>query len=136
MPKCRAKIVGTGEEVKGYYCEIGDKHFILTDDSQVVDRGPKGIEVAGFVEVKPETLAMFTTIRDKNKVEIYGSFLINDPILINGRMTKGGDRVRGIIDGEECEWDIVWETDDMLGWSIDNTNMPCEVVGRIADKDD
>lgn len=49
----------------------------------------------------------------------------------NDKETYQNDIVRGTIDDELHIWQVVWETDDMLGWSIDNTNEPFEVIGNI-----
>ncbi len=49
----------------------------------------------------------------------------------NGKEIYEGDIVHGLIDEEEHSWGVAWETDDMLGWSIDKTNEPLEVIGNI-----
>ena len=124
MTKYRARRKDTGEEIKGHYFKAGNKHYITLNNAEVTEYGVDGEMLYGFVEVVPETISFYTTIDDRNGTEIYGS------IFIDGKMTKGGDKIQGTIDGEECEWDVVWETDDILGWSIDSTNEPLEVIGN------
>ncbi|MBW8036750.1 MAG: hypothetical protein FVQ79_14270 [Planctomycetes bacterium] len=49
--ECIGQRVDGGGEVKGVYCVVDGKHYILEGSAQVADEGPRGIEVAGFVEV-------------------------------------------------------------------------------------
>jgi len=91
MIKFRAKRKDNGEEIKGFLfvCSGDNIPYILEANCCACEMCNRGCEppiiFAGWVEVIPETIAMYTTINDKNKVEIYGSIEIDD------KMTKGGD---------------------------------------------
>lgn len=56
IDKCSGKRVDGGGDVTGFYCEVDGKHYILEESAQVADTGPRGIEVAGFVEVTEESV--------------------------------------------------------------------------------
>lgn len=109
--KFRGKRKDNGKEIKGFYFEVqgfteNTKSMIIVD--AVYDRKSISIDVAGrqmaCYEIHPESVAMFTTLLDKNKKEIYGS------IPINGKMSRGGDLIDACPDGTRryirtVEWD-------------------------------
>lgn len=101
--KFRGKRKDNGKEVKGYYFKIKDKHYIIPDDARILPLGytlgPPTLD--GFIEVIPSSIAMSTTVLDKNNKEIYGS------IPIDGEMTEGKDRVKLNEHGPICE--IRWQ---------------------------
>lgn len=85
-----------GEEVKGWYCKVRGRHYIIPDDARVLPLGytdgPPCLE--GFVEVIGESVGQSIGKFDKKRTkkypkgqEIYGS------IEIDGKMSKGGDIV-------------------------------------------
>ena len=57
--KVRAKLVENSREVKGWYCPVEDKHYVIFDDAELrpleasVDMG-----IDGFLEVDPETVEL------------------------------------------------------------------------------
>jgi len=59
-----------GKWVYGGHAEIEGKNYILLEDAQITDEGPRGIEVAGFIEVIPETVGQSTSLKDKNGKEL------------------------------------------------------------------
>jgi len=78
--KCRAltdakliSITGveTRREVKGYYCQVEDKHYIILDDAEYCPLAGYGEFIKGFVEVDPETVRQFIGKLDKDRIEIY-----------------------------------------------------------------
>ena len=83
MVKFRGK-TKEGKEVKGYYCYVQKKHYIILSGAFISPQN--GIHY--YSEVIPSTIAQFTGLKDKNKVEIYGS------IEIDGKMSEGGDIVK------------------------------------------
>lgn len=93
MTKYRGKRVDNGEWVEGYFykktlCDgNGECCYIKFD-------GNNGIEII------PETIALFTTLTDKNGKEIFGS------IPVNGVMSRGGDVV--FFKRLDCNLTIRW----------------------------
>ncbi len=86
--KFRGKRKDNGEEVKGWYIEHPFSDDLTKFVSCIIqDERP--------YEVIPETVAMFTTLLDKNKKEIYGS------IPIDGKMSRGGDIIEW-EDSDDC----------------------------------
>lgn len=81
MIKFRGKaLTRPGRWFEGDLLRDGSKVWIFPPDEEAaIDKH----------RVTPETIAMYTGLEDKNKKEIYGS------IPINGKMSKGGDIVKG-----------------------------------------
>lgn len=73
--KFRAKRIGNGELVEGYYFKTDNRYFITNENPF-------------SVEIDHTTLAMATGQTDKNGVEIFGS------VPVDGVMSRGGDVVR------------------------------------------
>jgi len=63
--KCRAKIIGEDEVVKGYHFELKDKHYIILDTAEIGNYGVDGEMLYGFVEVDPETIKQEQESRSK-----------------------------------------------------------------------
>ena len=85
IPKCRGK-TKEGKWVYGWYIEpynAGGKSFIAVGHLEHGEFTPT------IYEVIPKTVGMSTGLKDKNDKEIYGS------IKIDGKMSKGGDIVKG-----------------------------------------
>lgn len=77
-----------GKVVEGYYVRsFHGQHIILPKEGCCRLSG-NNFHGAG-VEVLPSSLAMSTTIFDKNETEIFGSFEYEP-----GKMSEGGDNVR------------------------------------------
>lgn len=58
--------------VKGWYCKIEGKSYIIPDDSKMVQVDYTFVlGVVGFVEVFPESVGQSTGLKDKNNVEEY-----------------------------------------------------------------
>lgn len=70
--KCRG-FTEKGDEVKGYYCKVNNKHYIIpsTTDTGFDHSGRYPETIVGFVEVLPETVGQFTDLKDKNGKETY-----------------------------------------------------------------
>ncbi len=86
-------------EVKGYWCKVQGKHYIVFDDAEYdncacVNENYQPA-ISGFVEVLPSSLAMSTGIEDKNGVEIFGSFPVD------GVMSEGGSDIKILKEGFE-----------------------------------
>ena len=86
-----------GKEVKGYYCKVQNKHYIILGNAKVysiVGLAPvaglrlSGEFLEGFIEVDPESISQFVGIKDENNQDMYGS------IPIDGKMSRGGDRIK------------------------------------------
>ncbi len=101
-------LTDTKQWVEGWYCQVGDRHCIISDDAQLM---PTGIEVKyrsidGFVEVDPETVGQETGIKDKNgKEEVY----VGDDIYFSMSQTqhyKGYVKwsEKGLCYVVECYW--------------------------------
>ena len=87
--------INTGEQVFGYYCKIMEEHYILTNNVDIREfEGGSIIDDfefvyrSDFIKVHPESIAMNTTMHDKNKKPIYGSITLPD-----GTKTRGGDKI-------------------------------------------
>jgi len=68
-----------GEWVKGWYCKVEGKHYIILDDAKIVTSlyGPRFNNVIkGFNEVIPDTVSQYTGFKDTKKTEIYKHDLI------------------------------------------------------------
>lgn len=59
--KCRAKKIGTDEEVEGYYCKVGDKHYIIPKDAYFINMsdalGEDTDALFDVIEIDPETMS-------------------------------------------------------------------------------
>ncbi len=96
-------VTKSGEVVEGYwwYHPFYKKHFIrVTNNRELID-----------YEVHPASLAQNTTVKDKDGKPIFGSFEVE------GKMTRGGDRIRvynwGVAEGEILgETNVVWDNDE------------------------
>lgn len=84
MRNYRGWTVKDNKEVRGWYFERGGGSFIIPFSEDF--HTPTSF-VLTFVLVDPESVSQSTGKLDINKKEIYGS------ILINGKMSKGGDTV-------------------------------------------
>ena len=96
-------ITKTKQEVKGYYLVSNDKHYIIDCYGVTITALALADTISdfpGYHEVIPKSLAMDTTLKDKDKTPIYGSFPLD------GEMTKGGDRGTS-VSGKT--WDVEWE---------------------------
>lgn len=84
MRKYRGLTIDTKQLVKGWYCEVEDRHYIIPDKAKTVEVDYSLVRgIIGFVEVDPETVGQETGSKDKHKKEIIGGF-----------DNKGGDIVR------------------------------------------
>ncbi len=116
----RGKRIKNGEMVEGDLWQPVRQNlklaFILRQDNKY--------------EVHPESLAMETTVCDKNSKMIFGS------IPINGKMSEGGDNTNnGIVKWSETEF--AWQCGDSLLYEvasdieiIDPDNPPAEGKGQ------
>lgn len=91
---------GNGE-VKGclFQYKYSEKIYIVLNEYSADElQRDKQLFSVGFAwyEIRPETLAMETTVKDKHGKMIFGS------IPVNGKMSEGGDTVRGKT-GVGCE---------------------------------
>ena len=89
----RAKRKDNGNEVKGDYCKVGGRHFIIPQ-SAGLSYSHRILCIVGIVEIDPATLAEGTGVFDNSEpqVEICGSFLVD------GKMSNGGDEVASVCD--------------------------------------
>ena len=66
-------------EVRGWYCKVKGKHYIILDDAEIKpidpDMGGWGNGIAGFVEVIPETVGQFVC-KDKNGKDVFAGALV------------------------------------------------------------
>ncbi len=94
----RANRKDNGEEVIGSLVKSGDCNWFIFPRGSALQktRCESSEYVATFYEIIPESLAMETTVLDKNKKMIFGS------ILVEGKMSEGGDTVRGKV----CGFDV------------------------------
>jgi len=109
MIEFRGKDELTGIVKIGYGIAIIPKYDICSIIKQV------GQNITAFLQVNPNTLSQFTGLYDKNGVKIFGS------VEIDGKLTKGGDRIKSFDWGtigdvvwnkEKGAWAIVWELTD------------------------
>jgi len=146
MTKYRALTIDGRREVKGYYCKVEGKHYIILDDAEYDNCTPVNESyqpaIGGFVEVIPSTIAQFTGIFDKNKKEIYGS------IPIDGKMSESDDVIEMWV---SAPWNpeepiritgqIIWENGGWWFQGKESNNWDCylaeiandvEVIGSVA----
>ncbi len=78
--KSRGWTVDTNREVKGYYCMVQGKHYIILDDAEIKpidpDMGGWGDGISGFVEVCGESVGQFTGECSEGQ-EIYAGDIID-----------------------------------------------------------
>lgn len=133
----RANRKDNGEEVKGCHLVSDDKHYIINCSGVTSTAIALADSIAGFPgyhEIRPETLAMETTIPDKNGNMIFGS------IPVNGKMSEGGDEVKVYL-GHWIGWQngkVTWQLEGSVGWCIErskekwryslNTNDTLEII--------
>jgi hypothetical protein len=109
----RAKRRNNGEEVMGSLVNVrtsvGYRHFIVPITSTLTPYGCTTIYEYPdeFLEIIPSTLAQCTGRQDKNGNWIFGS------IEIDGKMTKGGDVVKGtfLYTIDELTCPIIWSNE-------------------------
>ena len=102
-----------GKVVKGWYCKVKIEdeghHYIIPFDANTSEGNIEFLK--SFYRIDPCALAQDTTVKDKNNEPIYGSFPVE------GKMSKGGDRVK-------CHsgwWDgiVSWQSEGSVGWCIE-----------------
>lgn len=96
-----------GKEVRGWYCKVEGKHYIILDDAVMgllegqsfVDTG-----ITGFVEVIPETVGQQTGLTDKSGKDVFA-----------------GDEVEiAFPNGEKVKGKVIW---DFLSWQVEGGGM-------------
>ena len=113
MVRFRGKTKDNGKWVYGGFMQTPESPFII-DYSVIVKNAEDGYPtVYDVVEVIPSTIAQFTTVKDENDDEIYGSFPIN------GIMTEGGDIVEAPAMHKGAICGVYW---DMNCWCIKKSN--------------
>ncbi len=109
MRPYRGIALGNKKWYYGSCVKIDDRCFIVNPDAGFALCGCGASRFAGYVEVIPSTVGQSTDVFDKNKKEIFGS------IIINGKLSKGGDRVR-YMDGKIME--VFYSPNGYAGWKL------------------
>lgn len=140
----RAKATDTGEWVYGgwHYCKFSNEHLIILPDSRffMTELGDRYID--GFVVIDPTTLAMDTTVKDKNGNAVYGSFEV-DGVMSEGsdevwyendQMLAKGYRAKIELDSPGCCW-MIRRMDMPSGYqlSASTANTRLEIIGPACD---
>ncbi len=132
-----------GNEVKGGWCKVAGRHLIIPLDAQLSTykwRNSNLMQIDNPVEIDPKTLAMDTTVKDKDGKLIYGS-LEYEP----GEMSDGGDSLKDI----ECDliYRVCFGTSEFgLGWFLkaiparnsyrfDQSVSKLEIIGPASEGD-
>ena len=126
----RAKRIDNGEWAEGYYSLIGNKHVIISKESEgyytesIEER--HGYEI---VEVDPSTICQCTGLKDKNGKLIWENDIVRDD---NGNLYKAFWQDRYY----QFSWICVKSDKLPIGakwdfWSIRNYEI--EVIGNIFD---
>ncbi len=111
----RAKDLEEGNEIKGGYIHYANAHFIFIKSSKKF--------LSRFIKIDPTTLAMQTGIKDKDGVEIYGSYSVD------GIKSEGGDWVRIMCDESHIDFQINWlKENQWCGWEIGSRD-EIEIIG-------
>lgn len=84
----RGKRTDNGKWIEGWVGKVRDNYYILIDNP-THESNLLWLNSEVF-QVYPNSVAMQTGVHDKNKEMIYGS------IELDGKMTKGGDRVEAV----------------------------------------
>ncbi len=117
--------IETGEWVEGWYFEAYGHSYIMKllpefeyDNDPIIQK----LMESNYVEVHPQSIAQATGVNDKNDKPIYSS------ILIDGKMSDGGDKITGDnrcavsyrSDFLRIEGCVLWDKES-LSWHVAGT---------------
>ncbi len=103
--------------IYGDKVEVEGKVYILTDDAQIVDDGPLGIEVTGFIEVHPDTVGQSIDFKDDDNKEIYEGdlCLANDTFIDEVVFGNGGFIFDGRCPQTQATQIVAWNHLKIIG---------------------
>jgi len=112
-------------------------YLIVSSDGQyyIVTNFDEWGDIESYI-VLPESLAMYTGLKDKNGKRIFGS------IPVDGRMSKGGDIIVEKNDHFSTPENPVWEDpmevkwdlqDKLTGFNIESCYWDIKIIGTVFD---
>ncbi len=111
MRPYRGKRIDNGEEVRGYYIVVDERHFIVEEGcySSTYGKFEAAVAYDNLLEVDLATVSQSTGLKDKKRTKEYpdGQPIWEGNISVR-RYNEHYPELKGIIKWDECEAKFVW----------------------------